>query len=174
MDDNRRNSFEESMEHMNNMRTMKDIEKCGCVYKKVKQFKRNFRSTICWRLKAHSKVIEKHLNPGELVNYAFAAQKGYSSFDIFSTFVVVLTNKRILLAQKRLLFGYTFLAITPDMFNDLTVKSGIIWGKIYIDTIKEIVIVSNVSKAALDDIETEVTEYMMREKKKYHKPVEDR
>ena len=83
--------------------------------------------------------------------------------------MVVLTNKRILLAQKRLLFGYMFLAITPDMFNDVTVKSGIIWGKIVLDTVKELVYLSNVSKSALPVIETEITEYMMREKKKFMK-----
>ena len=139
------------------------------VYEKLKEFKSKYPSTVAWRLNAHSKVIEKYLNPGETVNFVFAAQKGYSSFDIFSTFVVALTNKRILLAQKRLLFGYTYLAITPDMFNDLTVHSGIIWGKVYIDTIKETVILSNISKAAMDEIETQITEYMMSEKQKYNK-----
>lgn len=144
------------------------------VYEKVKEFKLKYPSTVAWRLKAHSKVIEKHLNPGEEVNYAFVAQKGYSSFDIFSTFIIVLTNKRILLAQKRVLFGYVFLAITPDMFNDLTVNTGIFWGKVNIDTIKETVILSNISKGAVDEIETEITEYMMAEKKKYKEKEEDR
>ena len=137
------------------------------VYEKVKEFKEKYPSTVAWRLKQHSKVIEKYLNPGEEVNFVFAAQRGYSSFDIFSTFVVALTNKRILIAQKRLLFGYTYVAITPDMFNDLTVSTGIIWGKVHIDTVKETVILSNISKAAMDDIETQITEYMMEEKKKY-------
>lgn len=136
------------------------------VYEKVKIYKKKYPGTISWRLKAHSKVIEKHLNPGETVKFVFAAQKNERSYQIFSTYIVVLTNKRVLLAQKRLLFGYLFLAITPDMFNDITVKSGIIWGKIMIDTVKEIVHLSNVSKRALPRIETEVTEYMMREKKK--------
>ena len=137
------------------------------VYESLKEFKKKYKHTVCWRMKSHSKIIEKHLNPGEIVNYAFAAQKGFSSHDIFSTFVVVLTNKRILLAQKRVLYGYSFLAITPDMFNDLTVDSGLIWGQINIDTVKETVILSFVDKKALDEIETQITEYMMEEKKKY-------
>lgn len=137
------------------------------VYEKLKEFKKNYPATIAWRLKSHAKVIENHLNPGEEVTYVFAAQKGLSAIDIFSTFAVVLTNKRILLAQKRLLFGYTFLAITPDMFNDLTVNSGIIWGKLLIDTVKETVLLSNISKKAMNEIETQITEYMMEEKKKY-------
>lgn len=137
------------------------------VYDQIKIFKRRFRSTIGWRIKSHSKVIEKHLNPGEEVTFAFVAQGDRSSLEIFNTYAVVLTNKRILLAQKRVIFGYTFLAITPDMFNDLTVYSGLIWGKVYIDTVKENVILSNISKNALSEIETQITEYMMSEKQKY-------
>lgn len=139
------------------------------VYEEALKFKSKYPSTIAWRLKAHSKVIERHLNPGEEVSYVFLAQKNYAWFDIFSTYLVVLTNKRILLAQKRVFFGYTFLAITPDMFNDITVSTGIFWGKVLIDTIKEVVILSNISKNAVGEIETEVTEYMMSEKKKYVK-----
>ena len=81
--------------------------------------------------------------------------------------MIALTNKRILIGQKRLIFGYFFTAITPDMFNDLKVKAGIIWGRIYIDTVKEYIPLSNIQKDALDEIETNITEYMMEEKKKY-------
>ena len=66
------------------------------------------------------------------------------------------------------------MAITPDMFNDLTVSTGLIWGKVFIDTVKETVILSNISKDAIDDIETQITEYMMEEKKKYIVKEEDR
>lgn len=145
----------------------------GRVYEEIKAFKNKYKSTIAWRIKRHSEIIEKHLNPGEEVLFAFAAQGDSSSFEMFNTYAVVLTNKRILLAQKRVVFGYTFLAVTPDMFNDLTVQSGIIWGKIYIDTVKETVILSNISKAALDAIETPITEYMMNEKQKYLKNKQD-
>lgn len=71
------------------------------VYQKAKMFKKKYSGTISWRLKAHSKVIEKHLNPGEKVKFVFAAQKNERSYQIFSTYLVVLTNKRILLAQKK-------------------------------------------------------------------------
>ena len=146
----------------------------GMVYTKLREFKDKYPATIAWRMRKHATVVEKYLNPGEEVRFAFPAQKGNSSMDIFSTFVVVLTNKRILLAQKRLLWGYTYLAITPDMFNDLTVSSGIIWGKLYIDTVKETVMLSNISKRGMDDIETEITEYMIAEKQKYTLKGEDR
>ena len=54
-----------------------------------------------------------------------------------------------------------FDSITADMFNDLKVRSGIIWGKIIIDTINELVILSNISKSALQEIEEEVTSAML-------------
>ncbi len=137
------------------------------IYNSIKEFKKKYPSTIAWRTKRHAKVVEKHLNPGETIRYAFAAQSGFSAFDFFNTYAVVLTNKRIILAQKRLVFGYIFLAVTPDMFNDLTVNTGIVWGKVNIDTVKERMILSKISKRAVDEIETEITEYMMNEKKKY-------
>lgn len=140
------------------------------VYSKVKQFKRRYPLTIAWRLKANCKVIEKHLNPGEVVKYAFAAQKNDSLLDIFSTNIFVMTNKRILIGTKRVVYGYFFTVITPDMFNDLKVKMGLIWGKVYIDTVKEFVCMSNIQKSALPEIETFVTEYLMNEKKKYGRP----
>ena len=123
--------------------------------------------TIGWRLKKHAKIIEMHLNPGEKVKYAFFAQKNDNPLDIITTYAIVLTNKRILLGSKRVLFGYFFTAITPDLFNDLKVKMGLVWGKIIIDSVKEEITLSNIQCEALDDIETEVTEYMMKEKKKY-------
>ena len=109
------------------------------VYEQVKKFKKKYPMTIAWRLKQHSKIIEKHLNSDETVLYAFAAQKNDNPIDIITTNVIVITNKRIMLGEKRLLFGYFFSAITPDMFNDIKVKMGLIWGKIYIDTVKEFV-----------------------------------
>lgn len=139
----------------------------GQVYEKLLEFKRHNRGTIGWRLKKHADVVEKHLNDGEKVIYAFYAQRNDSITDIISTCAVALTNKRIIIGQKRLIFGYHFIAITPDMFNDLTVHTGIIWGKVYIDTVKEVVKLSNISKKAVTEIETQITEYMMKEKKKY-------
>ncbi len=137
------------------------------IYAKAREFKEKYPMTICWRLKAHSKIIEKHLNTDEDVKYVFAAQKNANPLDIITTYVVVITNKRILLGQKRVLFGYLFTAITPDMFNDLKVQTGIVWGKVFIDTIKEHISLSNIDKSALSEIETNVTTYVMEEKKKY-------
>lgn len=139
------------------------------VYDEVKKFKDKYPMTVGWRLKRHCEIATKHLNPNEFIEYAFVAQKNDNPIDIITTFVVVLTNKRIILAQKRLFFGYFFTTITPDMFNDLSVKMGVIWGKIEIDTIKEVVKLSNIQKEALPEIETNISEYMLREKKKFKK-----
>lgn len=137
------------------------------VYEELKKFKKKYPMTISWRLKKHAKIIERHLNPEEEVLYAFAAQKNDNPFDIITTYAVVITNKRILLASKRVLFGYFLVSITPDLFNDLNVKMGLIWGKVIIDTVKEVVILSNIQREALNEIETAITEHMMREKRKY-------
>ncbi len=137
------------------------------VYKKVLKFKEKHPLTIGWRLKKNSEIVERHLNPDEEVIYAFIAQKNDSPFNILGSAVIALTNKRILIGRSRVVIGYFLNSITPDMFNDLTVSSGIIWGKVYIDTIKEFVVLSNISKDALTEIETEITSYMMKEKQKY-------
>jgi hypothetical protein len=148
---------------------MKVGNKMNEVIEMVLKFKQKYPWTIGFRTRRHCEIIQLHLNPGERVFYAFTAQKNDTPFDVFTSCVVALTNKRILIAQKRLVFGYFFYAITPDMFNDLKVKMGLVWGKVYIDTIKELVILSNISRKALPEIETKITQYMMREKKKYGK-----
>lgn len=142
------------------------------VYSKVKEFKSKYPMTVSWRLKAHCKIANMHLNPDEEVLYAFAAQKNDNPLDIITTAVIVLTNKRLMLCQKRVLFGYFFKSITPDMFNDLTVDMGLVWGKIFIDTIKEYVKLSNIQREALPEIETAITSYMMEAKKEYTKESE--
>lgn len=142
-------------------------------YKLAKTFMKSYPSTVAWRIKSHTKIIDKHLNPNEEVMYVFFGQKNKSSLDIVNTNIVALTNKRLMIATKRLLFGYFFTAITPDMFNDITINQRLIWGKIIIDTVKEEIELSNIDKDALPEIETKITEYMMKEKKKYKKNKEN-
>ncbi len=139
----------------------------GIVYNKALEFKNKHPMTIAWRLKQNSEIVERHLNPGEKVLYVFAAQKNDNPLNFISTAVVALTSERILIGRKRVIFGYFLDSITPDMFNDLKIISGIIWGKVYIDYVKEFVTLSNVSKDALSEIETSISSFMMNEKKKY-------
>ena len=137
------------------------------IYKKVLDFKKRYPMTISWRLYRHSKVASKLINSDEEILYAFAAQKSITSFNFLSTFVLVLTDKRIVLAQKRVLFGYFYYSITPDMFNELTLRMGLIWGKVIIDTVKEQITISNIDKNALPEIETYITSFMEEAKKQY-------
>ena len=137
------------------------------VYKRAKEFKRKYPATVAFRIRAHAKLVQKFIGSDEEIKYVFVAQKNYKSYDFVNTNIVVLTNKRILVATKRLLFGYFYKAITPDMFNDLTLRSGILWGKVVIDTVKELVVLSNIDKAALSEIELNISSVMMAEKQKY-------
>ena len=136
-------------------------------YKLIKNFINKFPMTIAWRVKQHCKIIDKHLNKDEKILYIFTGQKNSGYNSIFSTYVIALTNKRIILATKGLLFGYFFKSITPDMYNDLTVNKGMIWGSVTIDTIKEVIHISNVDVRALDEIETNISEIMIKHRKEY-------
>lgn len=130
------------------------------VYELAKRFKNRYFGTIAFRLKAHASVIENHLNEGEKVLYVFCGQKGFSNKEIFSTCVVAFTNERILIATKRVLWGYFLTTVTPELFNDLKVQSGIIFGRVIIDTAKELVTVSNLGKGSLREVETAISTYM--------------
>ena len=143
------------------------------VYEEAKKFKRKYPFTIAFRLKAHAKVAAQFVGSDEKIIYVFAAQKNFQSYEIINTNIVILTNKRLIVATKRLIFGYFFKMITPEMFNDLTIKDGIIWGKVIIDTVKEQVILSNIDHRALAEIENNITKVMLEEKKKYKERVNE-
>lgn len=134
-------------------------------YSYVKDFMKKYPMTIAWRVKQHCKVVDKHLNSNEKILYMFAGQKNNRAVDIFNTYVVVFTNKRIIVATKRVVFGYFFKSITPDMYNDLTIHRGLIWGSIILDTVKEVITISNIDIKALDEIETNITEIVLKQKK---------
>ncbi len=137
------------------------------IYELIKTFRKKYKGTIGHRWKKHCDIINMHLNPSETVTYAFIGQKNFKYYHIFETCVVAITNKRILIGQKRVLFGYHLYSITPDLYNDLTVYEGLFWGKVIIDTVKEVVTISNLDKKSLLEIETAISEFMMKEKKKY-------
>ena len=144
------------------------------LYQRVNEFLKKYPFTIVFRLRKHVKVLEKHLNPGEEVFYIFPAQKNESVFDIFSTCVVAFTNKRILIAQKRVVPGYRLSSITPDLFNDFQVFKGLFFGKLDIDTVKEVVHLSNLDTKCLNELETNLSEYLLKEKPKILKSYENK
>ena len=77
-------------------------------YSKMKEFIRKYPMTVAWRTKRHCKIIDKHLNDGENILYMFTGQKYEGFTNIFNTYVIAFTNKRIIVATKRVLFGYFF------------------------------------------------------------------
>lgn len=137
------------------------------IYEKMCEYKKRHPKTIAWRLEKHSEVVEGYLNPGEEVSYVFCGQKNDKWYDIFSTSVIALTNKRLLIGQKRVMFGSILTQITPDLYNDMKVYKGLFFGKITIDTVKEEIVLTNIAKDALQEIETNVSEFMMNAKQKY-------
>ncbi|MDD4705984.1 MAG: PH domain-containing protein [Bacilli bacterium] len=139
-------------------------------YKMVKEFKNKYPFTITWwRLKAHSKLVDKYLNPDEKLLYVFAGQNDNSHSSILNTAVLALTNERIIVAQDRLIIGYKISSITPDLYNDVSVNSGLLWGIVRIDTVKEIIYFSNLSKKALPEIQNNISRYMSEAKKRFMK-----
>ena len=137
-------------------------------YELVKKWKKKYPGTIAWRLFQNSKIIDMHVNPDEEVTFAFAGQKGEGLFDIFQTAVVAVTNKRLLIGQKRVLIGYALNSVTPDLYNDMQVFESLFWGKVVIDTAREKVVLSHLSKESLQELETVISSIMMEEKKKYY------
>ncbi len=139
-------------------------------YNLVKEFKNKYPNTITWfRLKAHSKLVDKYLHPGEKVLYAFPGQNDNIKTSWFNTAVLALTNERIIVAQDKLLIGYKLISITPDLYNDITINAGLIWGTVEIDTVKETVYFSNLSKKSLSEIQYKISSYMIEAKKSYYK-----
>ncbi len=137
------------------------------VYERVLEFKKRYPTTIMWRVKKHCRVVEKHLGPDEKVLYAFAAQKNDSYTNFFDTAVLCVTSERLLIGQDQIVFGYRLNSVTPELYNDLQVFSGLLWGRITIDTAKEVINFSNITKKALVEIESIITMYMKEAKKMY-------
>ena len=99
----------------------------GKVYDQVTMFKAKYPGTITWwRLKKHAKVVEDHINPDETPLFSFAGQKTPETWDFMSTAVLTVTDKRIIVGQDHIITGYTLNSVTPDMYNDLEVYSGIL------------------------------------------------
>ena len=149
------------------------MEKKRSVYALASRFKRKYAFTIATRIKKHSQIIERILDKDEEVLYAFCGQKNDSNVSLFQSCVIALTNKRIIIGQNRVVYGYFITSITPDLFNDLKIHSSLFWGSVIIDTNKELVYISNLDKASLDEIETKVNRIIMEDKQKLREKKEE-
>lgn len=139
----------------------------GKIYDKIFDFNQKYSGGITWRIKKHARVVEDYINPDEEVLYAFCAQKNDKITEIFNTFAIVVTSKRILLGHKKLIWGSFLYSVTPDLYNDLKVYNGLFWGKIIIDTVKEEITLTNLPKKSLDEIETTISAFMIEAKQNY-------
>ena len=136
-------------------------------YDNLKLFKKKYPGSVTWfRLKKHCAIIDKHLNPNETIDFVIAGQLDNDNLSFFNTGVLAITSERILVAQNRLFIGYKLSSITPELYNDMQVDSGLIWGTLCIDTVKEKIYVSNLAKSSLAEIETSITMFMHDAKNK--------
>ena len=136
----------------------------GIIVDEAKRFKAKYSLTVAWRIRKNASVIEKYISPDEKVLYTFIGQKSESLLDMFSTAVITLTNRRIIIGRKRLLFGYFLDSVTPNMMNDVKVLTRIIWGKVQIDTINELIVLSHIDKKAMVEIKEQLLSYMIKGK----------
>ena len=150
------------------------MEKKRSVYSWASRFKRKYSFTIAARSRKHSQIIERVLDKDEEVLYAFCGQKNDSNVSLFQSCVVALTNKRIIIGQNRVVYGYFITSITPDLFNDLKINSSLFWGSVIIDTNKELVQISNLDKKSLDEIETMVNRIIMEDKQRLREKMEEK
>ncbi len=142
----------------------------GKVVNQAIKFTNKYGLTLAFRVKKHAAVVERHLNDDEKVLYVFAGRKTDDSDKKPKSAVIAITNKRILIGRCNLFnLGYSLNSITPDLYNDLKITSGVIFGAVIIDTIKETIVVSSIDKHALPEVENNISKTMIELKKEYIK-----
>ncbi len=135
------------------------------VYPRVLRFKRKYPMTIVFRLRKHAAVVDSILDKDEKVLYAFCGQRNDDNRFLFDSCVVALTNKRIIVGEKRIL-GYYIINVRAELFNDLKIRAGLFFGHVEIDTVKENIHISNLDKKSLDEIETMIHRIINDDKKR--------
>ena len=135
------------------------------VYPRVLRFKRKYPMTIAFRLKKHAAVIDSILDKDEKVFYAFCGQRNDDNRFLFESCAIAFTNKRIIVGEKRI-FGYYIINVRTELFNDLKIRAGMLFGHVEIDTVKENIHISNLDKKSLDEIETIVHRIISDNKKR--------
>lgn len=89
-----------------------------------------------WGVK-HFNIISQNLMKDEDVKVAFIGLHNFISMTKHNgNYAFVITNKRILSAQKKII-GESFQTISLDNINDITLNTGIVMGIMTVDTIKE-------------------------------------
>ena len=89
-----------------------------------------------WGIK-HFRLIENALHNDEDVIMCFIGLHNYqSTTSSDNNFAYAITNKRILMAQQKMI-GQVLQSVAIDNLNDITLNSGMVFGVITVDTIKE-------------------------------------
>ena len=85
----------------------------------------------------HFGIIEENLQPDEDVKMVFIGLHNYKSVTKHdNNFAYAVTQKRIIMAQKRLI-GEACQSVYLNQLNDITLNTGIAFGVVTIDTTKE-------------------------------------
>lgn len=88
-------------------------------------------------LNKHFSVVQKNLMNDEKGLVAFVGFKDYiSPTKHQSNFAYLITDKRIIMAQKKLI-GETIVSVSLKNINDISMSIGMIFGQITFDSIKE-------------------------------------
>ena len=104
----------------------------GKVYEKLESFKTKYPRTFGFRLDKHAKVAEDSLAKGEIVQYVFCGSCG-----IFKTYVVTITDKRVIISHKHLTFGNYCKSISKDKICEMSINKGIAWSDVNISLLPE-------------------------------------
>jgi len=118
-----------------------------------------------WDFK-HFKLIEESLLQGETVLVAFEGLHNYKSMTKHDkNFAYALTNKRIIMAQKRLV-GSVVQSVSIEQINDITINRGFVFGVMTIDTVREVfnVCVGKEQVKVIHDLIHQTLEKLKKEK----------
>ena len=109
----------------------------------------------------HFEIIQNNLQPDETIEMVFIGLHNYEGIAKHdNNFAYAITNKRILMAQKRVI-GMAFQSVSLKNINDITFTTGVAFGVITFDTIKECFNVA-VDKSAAVSINNELHDVIER------------
>lgn len=111
-----------------------------------------------WRMK-HFKVAEQQLNNEEEVLSCFIGLHNYESASQHNGYYgYVITNKRFIMAQKKVM-GESVQIVSRKHLNDVSKKTGMVWGVLTFDTFKETFNIG-ITKGVIDNVHNNVNTFL--------------
>ncbi|WP_368258861.1 PH domain-containing protein [Enterococcus gallinarum] len=115
----------------------------------------------------HFGLLSSNLSSDEYAIFCFVGLHNYvSATKHNSNYAFAITNKRILMAQQKLV-GSNVQSIKLDLINDVTKQTGVLMGTVTVDTFKEKFNVG-VDKQSVDRIATSLNEILFELKSHIH------